>query len=78
MVCRNMFPKYEMIRIVRDAEGNVCIDSSGKKDGRGYYICNSEECISKCISKKILNKALKANINVDLYLKLDDEHRRNK
>ena len=66
--CMESFPKKELIRVVRTPEGDVCIDLTGKKSGRGAYICKSEACLKKAVkSKRILN-----NLEVSLSDELID------
>jgi len=55
--------KKELVRIVRSPEGIVSIDISGKKAGRGAYVCPNKECVEKAIKSKSLEKALNVNIN---------------
>lgn len=52
--CGEMKPKKELIRIVTDSEGNVSVDPTGKKAGRGAYICKSSECLKKAGKSKKL------------------------
>ena len=52
--CGEMKPKKELIRIVTDPEGNVSVDPTGKKAGRGAYICKSSECLKKAGKSKKL------------------------
>ena len=52
--CCEMKPKKELIRIVTDPEGNVSVDPTGKKAGRGAYICKSSECLKKAGKSKKL------------------------
>ena len=52
--CGEMKPKKELIRIVTDPEGNVSVDPTGKKAGRGAYICKSTECLKKAGKSKKL------------------------
>lgn len=56
--CQTVRPKKEMIRLVRTADGLIELDSTGKKAGRGAYVCPSRSCLEQTISKKRLNKAL--------------------
>ncbi len=67
IACRNMQDKRDLLRIVRDKEGNVFVDNTGKKNGRGAYICKKEECLNKAIKQKSLNKAFKTNIDESIY-----------
>ncbi len=67
IVCRNMKPKEELIRVVKDSENNISIDKTFKAQGRGAYICNNAECLSKCRKTKALNKTYKCNIDEKNY-----------
>ncbi|ANB59214.1 RNase P modulator RnpM [Anoxybacteroides amylolyticum] len=67
VVTGEMKPKKEMIRIVRSKEGEVSIDPTGKKAGRGAYITLDKECILLAKKKKVLAYHLKAEISDDLY-----------
>ncbi len=60
--CGEMKPKSELIRIVLTDEGEVELDSSLKKNGRGAYLCNSIECLERAIRSKGLNRSLKTMI----------------
>lgn len=71
--CREMKDKKELLRIVKDKENNIFIDQSGKKNGRGAYICKNEECLNKLIRQKSLNKAFKMNIDQEFYSILREE-----
>jgi len=62
IVCRGIFPKREINRIVRSPEGNVYYDSTGKASGRGAYICNDLLCWEKAVSGNILQRTLKINL----------------
>lgn len=65
--CQEMKPKKELIRIVRDKEGNTSVDFTGKKAGRGAYICRSIECFEKARKGKKLEKAFEARIDESVY-----------
>ena len=54
--CMEMKPKKELIRIVKTPEGEVCVDLTGKKSGRGAYICKSIECLEKSFRKGYTSK----------------------
>ena len=60
--CREMKEKKTLFRIVRDPEGNVSLDPTGKKSGRGAYICNSRSCFEKAVKTKALARALECTI----------------
>ncbi len=71
--CNNMKEKKELIRVVRSAEGEVSIDKTGKKPGRGAYVCPTSECITKAVKEKRLEKALDVAIGTEIYEKLLEE-----
>lgn len=71
IVCKEQKTKDELIRIVKDKEGNISIDHSGKLNGRGAYICKNKNCIDSAISKKTLNRHLKTNVNAEIYKELE-------
>ena len=70
--CGNTKPKNELIRIVRDNENNVFVDLTGKKNGRGAYICQSEDCLEKAIKSNRLAKMFEIDINQKIYEDLRD------
>ena len=55
--CREMKPKKELIRVVRSPEGVIAMDATGRKPGRGAYICRAKECLQKAIRQKQLERA---------------------
>lgn len=71
--CNTPHPKQEMIRIVRDKEGQISIDFSGKKNGRGAYICNDAACLAKLRKNKRLKNALGVEVSSDIYDTLEKE-----
>ena len=71
--CMEMKPKKELIRIVKSPEGEVSVDLTGKKSGRGAYICKSFECLEKAYKAKRLNKNLQGEISSEVYEKLREE-----
>ncbi|MBC7075062.1 MAG: YlxR family protein [Syntrophomonadaceae bacterium] len=60
--CKEMKAKKELIRIVRTPEGSIAVDSTGKKSGRGAYICPELECFHQAVKSKRLEKALQQKI----------------
>lgn len=60
--CREMFPKKELLRIVRSPEGEVSMDLTGRKSGRGAYVCRSAECLGKAIRHRQLERALETKL----------------
>ena len=65
--CQEMKNKRELVRVVRTPEGEVLIDRTGKKSGRGAYVCLNLECVGKARKEKRLEKALEKAIGDDLY-----------
>ena len=65
IMCRQMKPKKEMLRIVTDENGTLTVDITGKANGRGAYICTDESCRAKMKSAKILRKVFGANHGED-------------
>ncbi len=71
--CMEMKPKKELIRVVKTNEEEVLVDLTGKKSGRGAYVCKNIECLEKAFKAKRLNKNLQTNISDDIYNKLKEE-----
>ena len=71
--CMESFPKKELIRVVRTPEGDVCIDLTGKKSGRGAYICKSEACLKKAVKSKRIQNNLEVEISEELISVLEGE-----
>ena len=71
--CGEMKPKKELIRIVKNKEGEVSIDKVGKKPGRGAYVCNSLECLEKGMKSRRVERSFKMKIEEEIYDKLKEE-----
>ncbi|AZV56309.1 YlxR family protein [Clostridium sp. AWRP] len=71
--CMEMKPKKELIRIVKSKEGEVSVDPTGKKNGRGAYVCKSVECLEKAFKNKRLQKNLEIQIDETLYQSLKEQ-----
>ena len=72
--CRQVKNKKDLIRVVRDKEGNVFVDVTGRQNGRGAYICPNEECLEKAVNNKGLEKTLKiSQISEEVYQQLKKE-----
>ncbi len=70
IVSEEKLPKKELIRIVRNKEGEVFVDETGKMNGRGVYLKKDRNIIEKAKNSKILNKKLETNINESIYEEL--------
>lgn len=65
--CNEKKEKKELLRIVRTPENEIQVDLTGKKNGRGAYICKSEECLNKLIKSKRLNRTFEMEIENEIY-----------
>ncbi|MEW5783867.1 MAG: YlxR family protein [Bacillota bacterium] len=68
--CQERKPKKELVRIVRTPEGAVILDLTGKKSGRGVYICPRRECFKKALKAKRLEKNLERSISEEVILEI--------
>ncbi|MBO4251543.1 MAG: YlxR family protein [Clostridia bacterium] len=74
IACRACKPKKELIRIVRSDE-DISLDRTGKKNGRGAYICDDANCIAKLKKGKLLNRAFSCSVSDEIYDKIAEEFR---
>lgn len=73
VVTNEMKPKKELIRVVRTPEGQVEIDPTGKKNGRGAYLSNSKECFEIAKKKDVLSKHLNVKVSEEIYDQLIEQ-----
>lgn len=73
IACREMKPKSEMTRVVKNADGEIFADPTGKAAGRGAYICANTECLNMLGKKKLLHKAFSANVSDEVYLGVEEK-----
>lgn len=71
--CQEMKNKKEMIRVIRTGEGEFLLDATGRKNGRGAYICPNQECLKKAIKGKGLERSFKQAIPKEVYESLEKE-----
>ena len=71
--CGEMKPKKELIRAVKAPDGSVSIDLTGKKSGRGAYICRSTECFGKARKARRFEKSLSCKIEDNVYEEMENE-----
>ena len=64
--CREMKEKRDLIRIVRTPEGDAVLDPTGKKSGRGAYVCRRAECLQRAIRQKQLERQLESTLTQDI------------
>lgn len=67
MACNEQKEKQELLRIVKSKDGIIEVDLTGKKNGRGAYICKNEDCLNKVIKTKRLEKVFEKEITSELY-----------
>ncbi|MBR5539974.1 MAG: YlxR family protein [Clostridia bacterium] len=70
--CGEMKPKKELVRIVKDPEGAISLDRTGKKAGRGAYICPDEACLAAARKARRLEKAFSCQIPDAVYTQLEE------
>ncbi|MBO5105602.1 MAG: YlxR family protein [Clostridia bacterium] len=71
--CNEMKPKKELIRVVKSPEGDISLDFTGKKNGRGAYICHCAECLERAVKSKRLERTFSAAIPSEVYESLKKE-----
>lgn len=71
--CNEMKEKRELVRIVRDPDGNISVDLTGKKSGRGAYICKDKRCLNKAQKAKRLERAFECQVPEEIYERLERE-----
>ena len=75
--CGEMRPKRELIRVVKSKEGDISLDLTGKKSGRGAYICKSVECFEKARKARKFERSFSCMISEDIYNSMEGELREN-
>lgn len=68
--CREMKQKRDLLRVVRTPEDEILIDFTGKKSGRGAYVCPDEACLARAIKQKQLDRALERSISPEVTAQL--------
>ncbi|HIV62279.1 MAG TPA: YlxR family protein [Candidatus Butyricicoccus avistercoris] len=71
--CRTMFPKKELIRVVRSPEGELSLDFKGKAAGRGAYICPNAECLKKARKSRAIERAFSMQVPEEVYQALEQK-----
>lgn len=71
--CGDMHNKKEMMRVLKTPEGEIMLDKTGKKNGRGAYLCMTKECLIKAEKNKGLERSFKMSIPKDVYDSLKKE-----
>ena len=68
--CREHKPKKELVRVVRSPEGEISVDLTGRKNGRGAYVCKREECLKRARKIRSISKALDCEISDEVFEQL--------
>lgn len=68
--CNETKEKKELIRIVKNKEGEIFVDKTGKANGRGAYLCDNKECLEKAIKTKKLERTFETSIDTKIYEEL--------
>lgn len=73
IACRQEKPKKELIRVVKNKEGEFRLDKTGKLNGRGAYMCNDKACVEKVVKKKLLSHSFEVEVSLDVYAMIEEE-----
>ena len=71
--CGEHFPKGELVRVLRTPEGEIVLDLTGKKSGRGAYICKKASCLKKARKSKRIDSSLECTIPETVYDRMEEE-----
>ncbi|MFI3173853.1 MAG: YlxR family protein [Bacillota bacterium] len=71
--CKEMKTKQELIRVVRSEDADYFLDTTGKKAGRGAYVCASTDCLTKAQKSKGLERSFKSSIPQEVYTQLKEQ-----
>jgi predicted RNA-binding protein YlxR (DUF448 family) len=71
--CGEHFPKNDLIRVLRTPDEEIILDTTGKKSGRGAYICKRAECLKKAIRSRRIEASLECKIPDEIYRKLEED-----
>ena len=71
--CQEMKSKKEMIRVIRTSEGEFLLDATGRKNGRGAYLCPNSDCLAKAVKNKGMERSFKQAIPKEVYEALEKE-----
>ena len=71
--CQEQHPKKDLVRIVRSPEGDFSVDLTGKKAGRGAYICNNKECFDKAVKEHRFDRSFKCTVDKNIFDELSEQ-----
>lgn len=71
--CGEMFDKRTLVRVVKSPEGEISLDLTGKKAGRGAYVCKNPDCLKKARKKKAFERSFGVAISAEVFDKMEEE-----
>ncbi len=71
--CGEMFDKRTLVRVVKSPDGEVSLDLTGKKSGRGAYVCKNSDCLKKARKKRAFERAFGMQLDEEVYNKMEEE-----
>lgn len=74
IACRELKDKRELLRVVKNSDGEIFIDLTSKAQGRGAYICDKSECIAKLRKQRLLNKVFSCAVDDGVYTRIEEEY----
>lgn len=74
VACRELKEKKQMLRLVKNAEGKIFLDFSGKASGRGAYVCDQSECIERLKAKRMIDRAFACKVDDSVYASIEEEY----
>ena len=74
VACRELKEKRDMLRIVKNAQGEIFIDFSSKASGRGAYICNNPDCVKKLKKQRLWNRVFSCEVPAEVYSRIEEEY----
>lgn len=74
IACRELKDKRELLRVVKNSDGEIFIDLTSKAQGRGAYICDKSECIAKLRKQRLLNKVFSCAVDDGVYARIEEEY----
>ena len=73
VVCKEMKPQKELLKVVKNKDGQIFVDNSYKANGRGAYICKDKSCFEKCKKTKALNRSFKCEVPQEVMEQIEKE-----
>ena len=71
--CGEHFPKNTLVRVLKTPEGEIVLDLTGKRSGRGAYVCKNRACLKKARQKGRIEQSLECSVSAEIYERLEEE-----